>query len=328
MSDEVKKQSNDLLDVAMRNTKQLSSLTHGISDCGRVRESNQDQFLIAELSKSMLVSATTLDFGERVFGRVQGEILLVADGMGGHAAGDQASRLAVSHLVRRLLNSVHWFFHGDDGKEDEFVSDLQALMQDANSTILRESVKNSWASGMGTTLTMAHRIGKRLFVVHAGDSRCYLYRNGAVEQLTTDHTLARQMVEEGGMRPEDESTSRWSNVLWNVLGGNSNDEVIAEARRVDLEEGDLIVLCSDGLHRYVDEHMLADVLSVTEEPEAACRSLVDFANASGGQDNVTVVVARPDLTETDDRIFSARIGSQSVSENVISDGIQEDLPRL
>ena len=87
MSDEVKKQSNDLLDVAMRNTKQLSSLTHGISDCGRVRESNQDQFLIAELSKSMLVSATTLDFGERVFGRVQGEILLVADGMGGLAAG-------------------------------------------------------------------------------------------------------------------------------------------------------------------------------------------------------------------------------------------------
>ena len=95
-------------------------------------EVNQDQFLIADLIKSMLVSATTLELGERVFGHVQGEILLVADGMGGHAAGEQASRLVISHLVHRLLNSVHWFFHGDDGKEDDFVANLQNLMQDAN----------------------------------------------------------------------------------------------------------------------------------------------------------------------------------------------------
>lgn len=292
-----------LVDDEMRNSKQLPSLTFGLSDCGRVREVNQDQFLIAELVKSMLVSATTLELGERVFGRVQGEILLVADGMGGQAAGEKASHLAISHLVHRLLNSVHWFFHGDDGNEDDFVANLQNLMQDTNAKILRESAKNSNVRGMGTTLTMVHRIGRRMFVVHAGDSRCYLYRNGAVEQLTTDHTLARQMVEKGGMRPEHESMSRWSNVLWNVLGGNSNDEVVAEARRVDLEDGDRIVLCSDGLHRYVNEEMLAEVLSVTEDPESACRTLVDFANASGGKDNVTVVVAKPDLSLSTDRSF-------------------------
>ena len=287
----------------MRNSKQTPSSTFGLSDCGRAREANQDQFLVAELIKSMLVSATTLELGEQVFGRVQGEILLVADGMGGHAAGEKASHLAISHLVYRLLNSVHWFFHGDDGNEDDFVANLQDLMQDANAKILRESAKNANVRGMGTTLTMAHRIGKRMFVVHAGDSRCYLYRNGAVEQLTTDHTLARQMVEKGGMRSEHESMSRWSNVLWNVLGGNSNDEVVAEARRVDLEDGDMIVLCSDGLYRYVNEEMLAEVLSVTEDPESACRTLVDFANASGGKDNVTVVVAKPDLSLTSDRSF-------------------------
>ena len=92
-------------------------------------------------------------------------------------------------------------------------------------------------------------------------------------------------------------------MLWNVLGGNSNDEVVAEARRVDLEDGDMIVLCSDGLYRYVNEEMLAEVLSVTEDPESACRTLVDFANASGGKDNVTVVVAKPDLSLTSDRSF-------------------------
>ncbi|MGI9444565.1 MAG: PP2C family protein-serine/threonine phosphatase [Rubripirellula sp.] len=303
VSNDGRQNSVNLTDNDMGNSKQVPSLTFGLSDCGRVREANQDQFLIAELVKSMLVSATTLELGERVFGHVQGEILLVADGMGGHAAGEQASQLAISHLVHRLLNSVHWFFHGDDENEDDFVANLQDLMQDANVKILRESARNSKVRGMGTTLTMAHRIGRRMFVVHAGDSRCYLYRNGAAEQLTTDHTLARQMVEKGGMRPEDESTSRWSNVLWNVLGGNSNDEVVAEARRVDLEEGDLIVLCSDGLHRYVDAETLAEVLSVTEDPESACRTLVDFANASGGQDNVTVVVAKPDLSVTTERSF-------------------------
>ena len=297
----------------MGNSKQIRSTTFGLSDGGRVREANQDQFLIAELTKSMRVSATTLDLEERVFGRVQGEILLVADGMGGHAAGEQASQLAISHLVHRLLNSVHWFFHGDDRNEDDFVANLQNLMQDTNAKILRESAKNATMRGMGTTLTMAHRIGRRMFVVHAGDSRCYLYRNGAVEQLTTDHTLARQMVEKGGMQPEYESMSSCSNVLWNVLGGNSNDEVVAEARRVDLEDGDLIVLCSDGLHRYVTEEMLAEVLSVTEDPESACRTLIDFANASGGQDNVTVVVAKPDLSLTSHHGFLLEAGPKLAS---------------
>ncbi|MCH1438513.1 MAG: protein phosphatase 2C domain-containing protein [Rubripirellula sp.] len=313
VSNDAWQQSEYLTDGEMGNSKHAPSLTFGLSDCGRVRKVNQDQFLIAELIKSMLVSATTLDLGERVFGRVQGEILLVADGMGGHAAGEKASQLAITHLVHRLLNSVHWFFHGDDWNEDDFVENLQLLMQDANAKILRESAKNSNVRGMGTTLTMAHRIGRRMFVVHAGDSRCYLYRNGGVEQLTTDHTLARQMVEQGGMRPEDESTSRWGNVLWNVLGGNSNDEVVAEARRVDLEEGDLIVLCSDGLHRYVGPDMLAEVLAVTEHPEAACRTLVDFANSSGGQDNVTVVVAKPDLSVTTEPVFMPDPGPEMAS---------------
>ncbi len=303
VSDEGGMWSTNLTGGDMENRKQTKSSTYGLSDLGRIRETNQDQFLIAELVKSMLVSATTLELGERVFGRVQGEILLVADGMGGHAAGEQASHLAISHLVHRLLDSVHWFFYANNGSEDEFVADLQQMMQDANQKILHESARNSKLRGMGTTLTMVHRIGRRMFVLHAGDSRCYLYRNGAVEQLTTDHTLARQMVDRGGMRPEDEPSSRWSNVLWNVLGGNSDGEFVAEARKVDLEEGDLIILCSDGLHRYVSAEMLAEVVSVTEDPESACRTLVDFANASGGQDNITVVVAKPELTETMDRVF-------------------------
>ena len=100
---------------------------------------------------------------------------------------------------------------------------------------------------------MAHLIGARMYVVQAGDSRCYLIRDGKAEQITTDHTLAHQMVEAGGMKPEEEASSRWSNVLWNVLGGNTDGDIIAEVHGIDLRVRDSVVLCSDGLYRYVDD---------------------------------------------------------------------------
>ena len=236
------------------------SETFGLTDVGKRRSVNQDQFLIAELSKSMLVSASSLvdiDTG-RFFGGIQGQVLLVADGMGGHAAGEKASSLVMQHLIGRLLNSVHWFFQSDTGSEEEFIDGLKNLLRDAHSRVLAESRENHSVAGMGTTLTMAYIHWPTMYVVHAGDSRCYLIRDGAARQLTTDHTLARQMVEAGGMKPEDEATSRWSNVLWNVLGGNSERDLLAEVHRVDLRENDSVVLCSDGLYRYLDENHLPE----------------------------------------------------------------------
>jgi protein phosphatase len=286
----------DLSDIADHDTDYFenpNANAFGASVRGRVRETNQDQYLIAQLNKSMLVSSTTLPLEERLFGNTQGEVLLVADGMGGHAAGEKASRLAIVHLVRRLLNSVHWFFRGDGDREKEFVENLRLLLKDADDRLLLESSRNMDQRGMGTTLTMALLVGRRMYVVHAGDSRCYLIRDGVAEQLTTDHTLARQMVESGGLKPEDEADSQWSNVLWNVLGGHADEELIAEVRRIDLESGDLIVLCSDGLHRYVDNERLAAVVTEAGSPEVACRQLIGIANESGGEDNITVVVSRP-----------------------------------
>ncbi|TWU51030.1 Serine/threonine phosphatase stp [Rubripirellula tenax] len=265
----------------------------GATDCGRVRETNQDQFLIAQLNKSMRVGSNSLGMEKRVFGSVQGEVLLVADGMGGHAAGEKASQLAIEHLVRRLLSSVHWHFQSETEKEEAFIADLQDLLKDAHTRILLESTRFEDQRGMGTTLTMAYLIWPQLYVVHAGDSRCYLIRNGVADPLTTDHTIARQMVDAGGLKPEDEATSKYSNVLWNVLGGRTSGDLIAEVKRVDLEPGDKIVLCSDGLHRYVRSDALAQVVSENDNPQDACRRLIELANEAGGEDNITVVVSSP-----------------------------------
>ena len=271
------------------------SETYGLTDVGKTRAVNQDQFLIAELSKSMLVSASSLaeiDTG-RFFGGIQGQVLLVADGMGGHAAGEKASSIVMQHLIGRLLNSVHWFFQADTGSEEEFIDGLKNLLRDAHSRVLAESRENQSVAGMGTTLTMAYIHWPTMYVVHAGDSRCYLIRDGVEQQLTTDHTLARQMVEAGGMKPEDEATSRWSNVLWNVLGGNSDRNLLAEVHRVDLRENDSVVLCSDGLYRYLEQDQLSTMLGKQSDASMLCKQLVDHANQRGGEDNVTVIVSHP-----------------------------------
>ena len=278
----------------------VTPIAFGLTDVGRKRSVNQDQFLVAQLNKSMLVTSTSMPLEKysRLYGGVQGQVLMVADGMGGHAAGEKASSLAVDHLINRLLNSVHWFFHTDHDKDGQFteagfVDDLKGLLQDAHSRILNEAATNDNQTGMGTTVTMAHLIWPNLYVVHAGDSRCYLIRDKVAQQLTTDHTLARQMVEAGGMKPEDEAKSRWSNVLWNVLGGRSDGGVVAEVRQATLQQGDAVLLCSDGLTRYVDKETIAQVVSEGRHPEAICAKLIAMANEAGGEDNITVVVSLP-----------------------------------
>lgn len=273
---------------------QSTAASCGATHRGQVRETNQDQFLIAQLNKSMQVTATSMPLEDRLYGSVLGEVLLVADGMGGHAAGEKASQLAIEHFVSRLLSSIHWHFLDDADRESEFMEDLQKMVRDAHSRIVAEGELHADQRGMGTTLTTAYIVWPRMYVVHAGDSRCYLIRGQEAKQITTDHTLARQMVEAGGLKPEEEAGSKWSNVLWNVLGGRTDGgDILVEVRRVDLEPDDRVVLCSDGLHRYIDAKELAEVILDADQPEAACQRLIKMANDAGGEDNVTVIVSQP-----------------------------------
>lgn len=301
----------------------------GLTDVGRTRSENQDQFLIAELRKSMRVEASSLplETSDDLFGSTRGQLMIVADGMGGHAAGQRASSVAMDQLIDQLLNNVHWFLHNSQEQphdEADFLESLKRLLHHAHNRILFEAASDQSQQGMGTTLTMAYIVWPRLYVVHAGDSRCYLIRDRTCEQLTTDHTLARQLVDAGGLKPEDEAGSRWSNVLWNVLGGGGQHELTAEVRRVDLREGDAILLCSDGLSRYVSSETIAEVITTqTDDLEPVCHHLVGLANAAGGEDNITVIIARPTPGMT--RASSASpAGKSSDDESDLSADRQND----
>lgn len=265
----------------------------GLTDVGRVRSSNEDQFLIAELSRRLRIQQTSLAHQEAHQSRSGAHVLLVADGMGGHAAGEVASALSVEVIEAHILNLLRRFSNLRTEDETGVTQDLREAVQQADMRILVEAAIHPELAGMGTTLTVAFISGKRLFVIHAGDSRCYLWRGGNLEQLTDDHTWAAELARRGAIAPEEVRRHPRRNIVTNVLGGGTAG-VRVDVQRLMLEPGDIVLLCSDGLTDMVDDPHLARILLAETEPEQACRRLIAEANAAGGKDNITAVVARFD----------------------------------
>jgi protein phosphatase len=265
--------------------------SYGLTDRGKVRESNEDQFLIAELVKALRVRHTSLAEPALRKSPDNSYLFVVADGVGGSAGGERASALAVDSVEQFLLESCKWFAQLRGREGDAVFSDFRRAVARANCRLLQEANAHPELHGMGTTLTLAFCLNAELFVAHAGDCRCYLMREGLLYRLTADHTLAEEMIRAGALRPEEAVGSRWRHVVVNALGGTSQ-EVKVELHHVGLLPGDVLLLCSDGLTAMVPEGQIARVLGDEADPRAACRSLVARALEAGGQDNVTVIVAR------------------------------------
>jgi PPM family protein phosphatase len=276
----------------------LTATSFGVTHPGRVRTDNEDQFLIAELATTMRVSQTSLPARQARHGEERGHLFLVADGMGGHRAGERASELAVLAIEQFTLNTFKWFFSGDGCDAQRVLAQFQAAVQVADAKIAEEAAENPALQGMGTTVTMAYQLDAQLCLVHVGDSRAYVYRNDVLHQLTQDHTMVADMVRAGTLQPEDAAGHRLRHVVTNVVGGPA-EGVFVEAHAVELQAGDRLLLCSDGLTEMLDADAIAAVLRGVSEPEAACQQLIDEANAAGGWDNITIVIVRFDPVEAD-----------------------------
>jgi PPM family protein phosphatase len=263
-----------------------------LTDRGKVRGKNEDHFLIARLSKSMRVCKTSLP-GEREtqFSEEEGYLMVVADGMGGAAAGERASALAIGSIEGFVLNTLKWFLHltGDD--EHQLVTELRQSLESADRTVIERARSNRAFYGMGTTLTMAFSVATDLFIVHAGDSRAYLFRDGELEQLTSDHTVVQVLVDAGVISPEDAKHHNRRHVVTNVIGG-PDEGVSAEIHKLNLLDGDTVLYCTDGLTEPVDDVAIAEILHHHPDPDDACTQLVELALSRGAPDNVTAVVVR------------------------------------
>jgi protein phosphatase len=259
---------------------------------GRVRGNNEDQFLVAKLAKSMQVCKSSLpDDGTSHLSEEEGYLMVVADGMGGAAAGERASALAIESVEAFVLNTLKWFLHLGGEEEHVLFAELRRGLELADRTVLDRAWDDARLHGMGTTLTMAYSVATDLFIVHAGDSRAYLFHDGGLQQLTRDHTVVDELISAGVITPEDAKRHQLRSVVTNVVGG-PRAGVHAEIHKVSLADGDRLLLCSDGLTEPVADATIAEVLERSPSPEDACARLVDLALERGGPDNVTAIVAR------------------------------------
>jgi serine/threonine protein phosphatase PrpC len=268
----------------------LAVRSYGLTDRGKLRETNQDHFLIATLMKSLQVQQTSLPVPKVQHSSDRSHLFLVADGMGGQAGGAQASALVIDSVESFILQTFKWFSQCTGQEQDHVLADFQSALSQANARVFAEAAEHPELRGMGTTLTLAYSLNDELFVAHVGDSRCYLYRNHVLCRLTRDHTLVEDMVRQGTLAAEDVATHDWRHVITNAVGGNAA-EVKVEIHKLQLEAGDAVLLCSDGLTNMVQDEEIARILQAEADPEHACLQLVARGNEEGGNDNITVILS-------------------------------------
>jgi serine/threonine protein phosphatase PrpC len=254
---------------------------HGATDPGRKRNRNEDQFLVADLvGPGIQVRQSSLASHPSQAGLAHGTLFAVADGMGGHAGGAYASAAAVTALSRLSL----------DGADGRIAERLCSMFERIDEGLFARGRQEPLLRGMGTTLVAAVFLGGRLHLAHAGDSRAYLFRNGDLSQITSDHTLLEELVANGVLTAEDAAVHPMRHVITNSLGGG-HPGVRVDASVIEVRPGDRILLCSDGLSEMLRNDEIAAVVAGTFDLAMACDELIRRANEAGGRDNITVVLA-------------------------------------
>jgi serine/threonine protein phosphatase PrpC len=268
-----------------------------LSHRGYHRENNEDHYLVIRLGRTLQTLSTSLPAGDVPESTEEvNYVMVVADGMGGHAAGEVASRMAISALVSLALDVPDWIFKVDEAHAREIERRSRARVQEIGTLLVERGQHDPALRGMGTTLTAARSLGRDLLITHVGDSRAYLLRAGGLHHLTRDHTYAQLLVDTGQLQPGDVPSSRHRHVLTNALGG-SDENAVVDTDLLRLEDGDRVLLCSDGLTDLVDDAAITSILLEATGSSDACARLVQRALDGGGRDNVTVIVAAYRLPE-------------------------------
>jgi protein phosphatase len=269
----------------------VAALTHR----GKVRQNNEDQFLVGRTQRDLEVLLTSLDQDHIPrHSRETGYGMIVADGMGGEEGGEVASRLAIETLVELVIQTPDWLMRLDDELAEKLIRRTKDRYRKVDAAIRDEAQSNPSLARMGTTLTVTVSLGADLFVIHVGDSRAYLLRNGQLRQLTRDQTVVQALLDAGVLTHQEAATHKMRHVLTQALGQQAGQLKI-EVQRLKLEDGDCLLLCTDGLTEMVPDPEISAVLTNSGKAHQHCQALLDKALDAGGKDNVTVVVAHYSL---------------------------------
>jgi protein phosphatase len=267
----------------MESPSRIKITAFGKTDVGLIREHNEDNFLLANVDTGLRTSSPE-DNLEFELGP-KGVLFLVCDGMGGAAAGEVASTMAVDSISSDMEAAAKTTC-------DSFARGLRRAIETANEKINTQSRVNQNERGMGTTCTAVGLVDRTLVVGQIGDSRCYVLRSGELAQITKDQSLAWQLIEAGAMTVEEAKSFEHANIILQALGVQERVDVVLSS--VDLCRGDIVLVSSDGLHGPVTDEEMRDILLAEPDPRKACEALVGKALDREGPDNITVVVARFD----------------------------------
>jgi PPM family protein phosphatase len=244
---------------------------YGVTHVGRQRQHNEDSFLVESTAR----------------------LFLVADGMGGHAAGEIASRIAVDSISEFILHTKEddgTWPHAYDEHYKRSTNRLMAAVRMANTRVLEAMRKDARLRGMGTTVVAAMADGDVMSFAHVGDSRAYLIRENALTRITNDHSWVFEQVQAGMLTEAEAEKHPLRNVITRALGGAL--QVNPDASEIKAKPGDVFLLCSDGLTGMVPEDEILRIVTESENVEAACQTLIDVANERGGLDNITAILVK------------------------------------
>lgn len=263
----------------------------GLTHPGKVRTENQDHFFVGAIARGLTVEATSVTEGERRFVHPDrlASLGIVADGVGSSAGGGEAARLAVTDL----LASVSRFFHDADRAENEDPDVFSRLLHDAtlacHESLLGKAEEEGGKRRFATTLTLFLGLWPHAYLLQVGDSRCYIYKGGALSQISRDQTVAQDLVDSGALSRTAAEESRWANVLSSAIGAG---EAAPAVTRVVRDWGTVVLLCSDGLTKHVPDERIAERLGSLTSSREVAEQLLQDALDGGGTDNITIVVGR------------------------------------
>lgn len=263
---------------------------YGLTHPGKVRKNNEDHFLICALKKKVEIYHTSLpDPSVLSLNQRVAFLVLVADGVGGAKAGEEASRIALEHVTRYVTESLECYYTSDPEDDSRFIRELEEAALKVHSEIAVESATDPDRRGMATTLTLWIGLWPDAYLLQVGDSRCYSLRDGQLVQMSRDQTMAEEFVQQGVFTRNDAAFKRWANVLSSAIGG---PQAAPSVTKVPQSWGTIGLMCSDGLTRHVSDERIHEVLSTLKSAKEGCETLLQDALDAGGEDNITIIIGR------------------------------------
>jgi len=262
----------------------------GVTDVGKVRKQNQDHFLIASLHKHLAVKMTSIPAESLQSGDTDrlAFLMMVADGVGGTAGGEEASRTALDTITAYITRSMHCYYTADPADDAEFVQVLQEGALRAHGHVTERGSELDRA-GMATTLTLFLGVWPRAYILQVGDSRYYTLRNNRLVQVSRDQTVAEDLVAAGVIQRSDPAHLRWTHVLSSAMGGPEASPVVTA---IENDWHHVHLICSDGLTKHVSDERIAERLRAMTSSQQACEALLQDALDGGGTDNITIIIGR------------------------------------